>query len=463
MKTGVLIVGTVRSRQGTRHTVVLPDGTRHSIIFEGTEIPRIGGDFIGMVDASSGQLRMRLVKDVTALILQGRTLISVSGRPEITARMLSRMLRGAAPGIVRPGVGGIIERTPHVNDPYLAWAIGVLEPAAAKLGIALNVIDPLALADAPWSSESLKEDVLPADATGDAGGLTDLQSLLRGGFNPHCRRTLEMTGKAVVSSVDFIIPYSPFATGMSFSGELGGAFRSEAPKAPLSGPDARRISAFRQISMAFAQRYLGRVKAEPDMVRHVEESFADAAAAIAYLTSGGDERTVRNFARLRNAALARWDGTGEAPPATGAVVEAVLSGWRFMAVKDVGALLTQAAEAARAAAPSTSAALAALRDSCTDKGVFVELDGATAGTLRTVKRAYERDLDETLGRLRGRARAVERFARFGVKTAPAGLEDVFDEATSSAGGDAVLGLEVAIEDQAELGGDGFLDAPEFRL
>lgn len=138
-----LILGTVRGRiGGQRHTVALTDGSVLRVQFEGEVMPRIGADVIGILDDSSGENRIELVPDVAKRMLKGkRTKIIPFGRPDVTARMLAYLLDGTGPALIRPGVGGIIERTPIIKDPDLRWALSILEPEAARLGLALNVVD----------------------------------------------------------------------------------------------------------------------------------------------------------------------------------------------------------------------------------------------------------------------------------------------------------------------------------
>jgi hypothetical protein len=386
-----------------------------------------------MLDESGDVPRMSLVPDVSRLILQGRCLISMSGRPEITARMLAKVLAGAGDAVIRPGVGGIIERTPHVEDPCLAKALRSFAPAARRLGLALNVIDPTALAGAEWAEQSLKDDLLPADAVGDRRGLADLRKLMREGFSPACRRTIEEGSRGrKVSSVDFILPYSPFATGVSFSNAMGRAYRNEIVRFVIAPDEARLLSSYREIALAFAQRYLGRTREVPGATRHVEEAFADAAAAILFVKDGGNSFTVNKMALLREAALSRWDGEGEAPPATHLTLQRLLPGLNEYADADIDKILADAASAATSNAPRSIRALEATRAAATADEVFLDLETCSAGTTRALKRAYQRDLDETLSRLAKHPAAVERFANFGVVTAPLGMEDVFDAAVAKA-------------------------------
>lgn len=301
-----LTVGTIRARQGDRHVVVLADGRSVLMTLTGVREPRIGADVIGMFDAEAESPSLAIVDNVTKLLLTKGAKIAVTGRTDATATMLARLLEGTGLRAIRAGTGGIIERTPNVSDPDLAWALRYLEAEAAELGLGLNVIDPLALAKGEWTDKRLRDEMLPADAIGERGALADLKTLIGEGFTPTCRTTLFALGRgAKVPSVDFILPFSPFATGLSFSRDLAGAARSEVPTAVLSGSAARRLSAFREIAKAFAKRHLGNVRGGADTAERMVDAFADTAAAIAYLNGGGDRQAVVNFARLRECGLAR--------------------------------------------------------------------------------------------------------------------------------------------------------------
>ncbi len=470
--TAKLLVGTVRARRGAMHTVVLKDGTRHDLLLKGDEAPRIGGDVIGMVDLDLPQPELVLVKDVARHILQGRTLISMGGRPDVTARMLARILEGTGPALVRPGMGGIIERTPVVDDPDLRWAIDFVEPEARDLGLALNVIDPLALAGASWSDSTFDEELLPADAVGASGGLGDLKRLMREGFRPSCRRTMEEVARNArdgsggarargVSSVDFILPFSPFATGHSFSADVGRAHRSELATSPLSTSEARRLSAFREIALAFAQRHLGRSRGDPRHYRHVEDAFADVAAVTAFVKTGGSVEAASNFARLREAALARWSGIGEPPPATYLGLRQVLPTLPWIEVTTASQAFAIAASVATSTTPRSDKAMDLARSKASDDGVFVDLKVAPSPLRRRIRKSYEADLEAALSSLDGSPRAIERFSRYGLYTAPMGLERAFDDGVAKHAA-KMDGASLAREDSLALGADRLIDGlPSF--
>lgn len=441
-----LLVGTVRARHGARHTVVTADGATHELILKGSERPLVGGDVIGMVDLTVASPEMTLVRDVAGEILQGATMFSMGGRPEVTAMMLTRLLEGTGPAMVRPGVGGIIERTPDVSDPDLRWVIDLVGPEARQLGLALNVIDPVALAQAPWSDDLFRQELLPADVVGGAGGMGDLKRLMRAGFSPTCRRTFQDLSardggaQRVVSSVDFVMPYSPFATGHSFCSSMGGGWRSEVPRASLTLSQSRRLSAFREVSFAFVQRYMGRGRGEAALRRHGDETFADAAALIAYVQLGGDRehvqdriRVARTYAELRESGVARWNGSGEPPPVTHKGLRSLLPTLGHLDVSCADDVFKHASSVATSCAPTTRRRFEAAVSSAQPHDVFVDLGDLSGTDLDHVGAAYRADLGQAVESLGGYARGVERLARFGLYTTPHGLEPVFDRLVADHG------------------------------
>lgn len=424
-----LVLGTVRGRSGRRHAVALQDGSILKVVFDGDILPRIGADVIGIVSGDGDEKRMELVPDVAKRLLKGkRTKIKTFGRPDLTARMLAHLLDGTGPAIIRPGVGGIIERTPEVRDPDLRWALSLLEPEALRLGIALNVVDPLALAAAPWADRSLVDGVLPADSTGERDALSDLKALMADAFQPACRRTLVAMGRGMkVPSVDFVIPYSPFLTGSGFCARIGGAWRSDYAFPGMRSEDARRLSSFREIALAFAPRYLGRVAGGEEVARHVEESFADAAAVIAFLRSGGDPDSALRFAQYREAGASRWSGNGPCPPLSWPAIRTAVATVGAMEITDTEQLLSQAASLAMAHAPRSDQAIEALQSQASDRDAFVDLDKVAYRTKDVLERHFRQEVGELVARLASSPAAVERLSRFAVMTVPTGFEDAFSE------------------------------------
>lgn len=423
-----LITGTVRARQGDRHLVVTRSGERMLVRLEGSEVPRLGVDLVGVLGEDDDGPVLELVPDVTRMLLQGKARIIPIGRPDVTARIIARLLMGAGPAAIRPGVGGTIERTPQIDDPDIKWALDILEPEARRAGVAFNVIDPIAMASSTWDDARLTEEVLPADVSGDTSALADLKRLLNDGMTPACRRTIEAIGRGVATpSVDFVLPYSPFATGFSWCADISQAARNELVAISIPGSDARRLSTFRELALAFAPRYLGRTKAEAGCEGHVEAAFVDVAAALALLRYSDRPLSPLRFQRLREAALARWDGHGSCPPATAAALGAVAALGMSLGADTPDELFRTAASIARNNAPTTLKQLEEQRAAATARGVFIDLETAPPPFRTAVLELYRKDLQETASRLSGSERALGRMSKFGIYTVPLGLETAFDE------------------------------------
>ncbi len=297
------------------------------------------------------------------------------------------------------------------------------------------MLDPLALARAPWDGESLRNERLPADAVGERGALDDLRRLMAEGFTPACRRTLfGPSDGPKVPSVDFILPFSPFATGLSHSSAMAGASRPEVARDPLTGSEARRFSAFREIAKAFAPRYLGKVRASGSASAHVEEAFADAAAAIALANANPGTAAIRKIARLRETALARAAGMADArTPATHGVLATVMSLAGYLKAEDAPTLLQAAASIARAHAPRNDDALAKLQAEASERDTLLDLETASPAERRAVAEAYRLDCEDVAVRLEQDPRALDRMSRFGAVNVPMGLEDVFDRVLEDSG------------------------------
>jgi hypothetical protein len=433
-----LVVGTIRARRGERHDVRLADGSVIAVAFDGEASPEIGSDVVGLFDPeASGTHRLTLVHDVTRLIMSGRARIVTGGRSDVTARMLARMTQNAGIGAITPGTGGIIERTPTVEDPDLNWALSQLAPEARRLGLGLNVIDPLALAKAPWEDRRLKEDLLPADAAGDLGALEDLRQIMAEGFTPSCRRTLFGLARGVpVPSVDFVLPYSPFETGHSFSARLAGAKRAELTRQVIDGPDARRLSSFREIARAFAPRHLGRLRGNQLVASHVEATFADVAAALAFLASGGQPSVIRNLATLRQAGFSR----SLQAPSSHQALQTVLSVGSFISTGGVGEILKNAASLAKSHTPGTEEAIEALRADTPEGDVLYNVRMLGLADRERLAQAYADDCEDAVARVADVPVAMERMARFGIRTVPLGLDQAFDDVMDRMGA-PVTGFE----------------------
>lgn len=424
-----LTVGTIRARKGDRHVVVLPDGRQVLMSLEGVAEPRIGADVIGSFDPDVEEPVLRIVDNVTKFLLSRGARIAVSGRSDVTATMLARLLEGTGLKAIKAGTGGIIERTPNVSDPDLAWALRHLEAEAAELGLGLNVVDPLSLAKGEWTDKRLRDEILPADAVGERDALSDLKRLIGEGFSPACRTTLFAMGRgAKVPSVDFILPFSPFATGLSFSRDVSRAARSEVPLTVLSGSAARRLSAFREIAKAFAKRYLGNVRGGQDIADRMVDAFADTAAAIAYLNGGGDRQAIVNLARLRECGLAR----DPSAPATHRALDAVLHLGGYLEARTASHVLTLAASIARSHGPISPEAVAEMKATASDE-VLVDIERVSGPLRSSIRDFYRQDCEEVAERLAGDGAALDRMARYGAFLVPLGLEDVYDDVLEANG------------------------------
>lgn len=316
-----ILVGTVRGARDGRHIVVRRDGKVSEVIFEGGYRPLIGGDVVGTVRSTpDGVNRMTLRENVLDIILEGRTRIFPTGaRPDLTARILAKILSRSRSAVLAPGSGVSMERSPVSHDPDLAWAMAAFQPEAERLSIALNVIDVQAVAKAAWQRTSLRDLTLPADVEGSRRAMSDLSRLLRSGFSPDCNRMIEhYTGNHEIS-VNFVLPYSPFSGALGFAREVARMDAGTFPDVTMTMAESRRLSAARHVALALAHNRLGAgqgIQADPDLsdrTAHMAACFADAAASLAFLASGGRREAIEEYAALRQASLhfGYFPGTGE--------------------------------------------------------------------------------------------------------------------------------------------------------
>lgn len=346
-----VIVGTVRAVEGGRHVVVRSDGKRVFVKFAGEVKPRIGEDVIGnIVDTPEGAT-MTLARSVTEAILSGKALIAPAGDPEITARLLARTLAGTRHASLRPGFGACLERIPSSEDEDVLWAMQAIGPEAARLGMALNVIDVRHIAASPWDAETLRDSALPADPQGDGEALKEMHRLLRTGFHPGCSKMIDAASGT--ESVNFVIPYAPFAGGWGFARQIAGMSRGVYLRETFSASEARRLSSVRQMAAAIAGRHLtdsesARIEGRDGWRRHRAACFADALAVIAFLNGGGRPEAAKLFADLKQASLSfsRIPGSASIDPAV----------WEAATHRSVQVAVARAGEAS---SPAAMAALAA--------------------------------------------------------------------------------------------------------
>lgn len=308
---GEIIVGTVRAVRNGRHVVVRRDGSTIDVVFDGPAAPLIGGDVIGQIRYGDfGEARMTLKKSVLDILLEGKARIFPMGmRPDLTARVLAKLLARSKSAVMAPGSGLSIERMPVSQDPDLAWAMAAFQPEAERLSIALNVIDVQAVARSHWQPSNLRDLTLPADIEGSRRTMADLARLLRSGFHPECNRMVEQhTGNHEIS-VNFVLPYSPFSGALGFSRDVAYMDVGTFPDVSLSISETRRLSSARYIALALAHNRLGAGRGmQADVggsprASHMAACFADAAAALAFLASGGRPEAVDEYALLKEASL----------------------------------------------------------------------------------------------------------------------------------------------------------------
>lgn len=332
MKEGDVVVGTVRARlSNDTYVVVCRDGTQMDISFEGEKRPLVGGDVVGRLHFDDfGHPRMYLKDSVLDVILEGSHKIYVLGqRPDLTARMLAKFLARSKSAVVSPGSGISIERAPVSNDEDLNWALNMFREESERRGAALNVIDVQALARANWQQSMLRDLALPADIEGNQRALGDLTVLLRAGFKPFCSRIVEKHSGRKEISVNFILPYSPFLGATGYAREIGAMGMYSFPTIRMKTFEARRFCAARTIALGMSHNFLGpaeNIQADvesSERAKHLAACFADAAAALAFLSSGGRRTVLAEIADIKEASL--FYGQSIAHTTAGVVQEGVLT------------------------------------------------------------------------------------------------------------------------------------------
>jgi len=448
-----LVIGTVRAFSNGRHIVVGRDGTAMHVLFDGEDKPKIGGDVVGLLrHDADGTARMTLKRSVTDAILEGRSRIFLAGtRPDLSARLLAKVLARSKTAVIAPGSGVSIERAPTTQDPDLDWAISTFRTEADRLSVALNVIDVQAVARAPWKAASLRELTLPADTEGNGRAMHDLSQLLRSGFHPDCNRMVEHISGLREISVNFVLPYSPFAGSTGFSRGIAAMDRGHFPLPALTISDARRLSSARYVALALAHSKLGagaNGQANVDQSRrasHMANCFADAAAVLAFVSSGGDVRVAEAYADLKESSLhfgrragrntLHKDVLGEA---THRSIRAALQPGVLARVSTARDIVAEAVKIARRTAlpasrfhaeedapgemESLSAATAARR-------ISFNLRDASHADVQRVAETYRKELRELISLQGGSELAESRLVTFGGIHVPLRLSDVFDEET----------------------------------
>jgi len=450
---GRLFVGTVRAVRDGRHLVISRDGTPIDVLFDGDDHPKIGGDVVGILRTDEdGNFRMSLGRSVADTLMTGNHRIVFSrNQTELTARTLARLLSRSESAVIAPGRGLSIERSPGTDDPDLDWAVSFFRSEADRLAIALNVIDVQAVSRAPWNSVALHDKTLPADIEGNGRAMHDLVRLLKSGFHPDCNRLIETISGMHEISVNFVLPYSPFAGALGFCREVSGMDRGHFPMTAMSMSDARRISSAKHIALAFAHAKLGAGAQRQAHVQqsrrtvHVANCFADAAAVMAFVASGGSIRSAEAYGDLKESSLyyGNKPGTkalrsGILEEATQRAIRAALDPLVLDRVSSARDVLTEAVRIAR------RVALPAMRfhgdeDFPTEmewlsargaaERVAVDLRSASRERANELATFYRDEVRDLVSQHDANDLAASRLIAFGGFHIPHRLENVFDEET----------------------------------
>jgi hypothetical protein len=450
---GDILVGTVRARKDNgRYVVVGRDGAVRDVLFEGRQAPLVGGDVIGRVRYNKvGEAVMSLRKSLTETLLEGRVKITMLGtRPDLTARSIAKVLARSKSAMISPGKGSSIERMSETDDPDLAWALGIFKPEADRSGIALNVIDVQKVARSVWDNAKLRDGTLPADIEGNRRSMSDLVQLLRSGFHPSCSRMVEHYSGNREISVNFILPYSPFNGATGFARKAAGMNNSVMPTTTLTVSEARRIGAARTIALGMAHDKLiaGSVQADVMQSRramHLANCFADAAAAMAFLSSGGRRQAIEEYADLKEASLFFGLDDSEDVAQEGILAEATHKVIRKVLEADIPAGMKAADIVAQARRLATRYALPFIRfNGERDNVTPEEVDGAVEAANRIAvdlrdndhsvreicERSYRAELRTLVDEYSADPVASQRLVVFGRLNVPVGMLQVFEEETA---------------------------------
>jgi hypothetical protein len=448
-----LVIGTVRAHRNGRHVVAMQGGGFIDVVFDGEASPKIGGDVIGMLRRGADDVpRMTLRRTITEALIDGRTTIAFAGaNHEKTARLLAKVLARSRTALISPGAGLSIERYPKSIDPDLDWAVSIFGEEADRLGVALNVIDVDAVAKSPWRNGSLGDTILPADAESRGQVMNDLTRLLRSGFHPDCNRMIETFSGENEISVNFVLPYSPFAGTFGFCREISGMGRRYIPDVGvMSVSDARRISSARHLALGIAHARLGVDEtnrfdvSQSRRASHMASCFADAAAVLAFLSSGGDRRVAETYADLKESSLIFGSDIGTNAIRPGVLTEATHRSIRQAMKEDVvaratspKAIVTEAVRIAR-----RSAMPAARFRNVTDTLTVDEYDHSNAvakrlildvtnsAVARNVEAGYRAEIRSLAAQHSSSDLAASRLVAFGSKHSPIHLMNIFDRETS---------------------------------
>lgn len=449
-----IIVGTVRgkNRDGS-YVVVRRDGRRANVFFHSGS-PTIGSDVIGnAVPDGDDRMKMTLQPTVLDALLAGHSkIVPITKRADLTARVLAKILERAKSAVFKPGAGMSIERMPHSDDPDIRWAMDNFKPEAERLGLALNVIDVKAVTRSPWDMRSLQNFSLPADIEGSRRSRDELTKILRSGFHPACSRIVERFTGTNEISVNFVVPYSPFAGSVGFARDAAQMNIGVFPLCSMNISETRRLSSARQMALAIAHNRLSVGKGfQADLdthprVRHLSNCFADAAACLVFLSRGGRPEVIDEYAHLKEASLffgydASTGGlkAGVLEQATHRAIRAVIE-WHSEqrdqehSIKD---LVTKAVRIAKATAfeglrfADASAVTEQELFGAVNSANFIAADlaSATREYLDNLGEKYRDDLDALVEEHRNDPVAAQRLMTFGAVHVPDRLEEIFSEMT----------------------------------
>lgn len=456
MKEGEVIVGTVRAkRHDDQYVVVRRDGTVLDVTFRGDTKPIIGGDVVGRLHFDDfGNAEMRLKESVLDVIMEGSHRIIMMGRrSDITARMLAKLLARSRSAVVSPGAGVSIERAPVSEDGHLNWALDAFSDEAMRRGVALNVIDVQAVARSNWETASLRDSTLPADVEGSIRSLNDLTVLLRAGFKPYCSRMTEtITGNKEIS-LNFILPYSPFAGPSSFARDLAAMGSRAFPLVSMDLDETRKFCAARTIALGLAHNCLGAaeglqadVESSP-RARHIAACFADATASLLFLRDGGRSTVLAEIADLKEASLHYGQSRFHTTPGTlkeGVLGQATHKALRAAFAADVPhdasmreiiAIATKIAK--KVALPASRFGAEDGRDVATEremkaaslvaKNIGINFSGLHDDQRQAVEDRYRYEIRQLVSEFATNENASARLALFEGYNVPDDLKAVFDE------------------------------------
>lgn len=436
-----LLLGTVRAINRDRAVVRLHDGSGYIFKLEGKR-PALGESIVGRVGkvAKGGMMTLELAKPESAAP-SGSSTVSFFGDPAAAARLFKRFFSSGAAAYA-PGKGDTLRRRRASGDADLDWALGLFDPESVRHGVALNVLDVRALAATPWVKESLS-DLLPSDTCDDPETTEALLNCLRSGFAPTTRMILEtsLADGDPQASVDFALPYNPLAGGWDFIRREGMQPRRSWPSATIDAASARRLSAARQMALAFSAKMLPRTCAaeDDDALRtawrgRLANAFACAAAALAWSRSGGDVSVLETWHAARAAvpsALAE-----AASDAARAIVLAEMTAPAIRRAIDAdqgGPLLEEAAAIAIATClspenPADRARMGVLaaEGARALEAMFVDCE-RISGVDRERRRAvWLADLADVMTHLGHNEVAMGRLATVGRSAVPMGFREEFD-------------------------------------